>query len=76
MLDEKCLKANIWPETSNQVKDTKDIMGTIQSKKTDYQQTTSGLKTCLLFLFNKEKRYISSLISHYLTIELLNRYEF
>ena len=72
----KRLGPDIWAETSDHAKDIVNIIRMIWAEEAHCQQKADETKICLLFPFGKETRHISSLISYFVTIWLLNRHRF
>lgn len=72
LIGNKRLSPDIWPETPDQAKSTEDMMRTVWEKEVHYRQKISGTKTCLLTPSGRDVRHVSSLISCYMTIGLLN----
>ncbi len=70
------LGPDIWSEIPDQVKGIEIMMRIVWAEEAHYWRKVSGTKTCLLFTFGKEARYVSPLISGYVTIELLNWHRF
>lgn len=49
---------DIWPETSEQAKFTKDMIRLIWGKEAHWQCKASETKSCLLFFSSKEIRFM------------------
>ncbi len=76
LIDDGRLGPDIWPETSDQVEGTEQMMRTVWAEESHCQRKISGTKTYSLYPFGKDARHMSPLISCYVTIELLNRHRF
>ncbi len=76
MTDKRCLGPDIWPEISDQVKKTENMMRTVWVEEAHCQQKASGTRTPLLSPSNKVAKHMSPLISYYVTIGLLNCHRF
>ena len=58
LIGKEHLGPDIWPETPEQAKSTKNIMRSICGKKAHWQYKASGTKSCPLSPFGKEARFV------------------
>lgn len=67
----KGLKPDIWSETKDETKSTKDMIKKIWANEAHCWQEVSGIKTITMFSFGKELKHTSALTSYYINIKLL-----
>lgn len=76
LISKVCLSWNIWPETSDETDNPKDMIKIVWIKKAHYPEKVSGIKTYLLSSMGKEAKHMRIFIFYYVTIWLLNWHRF